>query len=218
MSPLVCDGRAPARRIQPEDPAHRDGWLCPVAAVRDVVARGAPRRRRARLQPFRPATSRRAPLSPRRADGQRPLRHRPLPACGAAARAGLPQSSRHRRRRVGDPGGRRRHGDDRRPPTGLGAHPVEPPEIVCRLVRAVLLRRACGCVAGLVVPAERDAGPGAVVLGRGTVRRGARRRVRRDDPRQARRQSLGSGLGRGGALGAVARSEGSRRTGDRGWR
>ena len=37
----------------------------------------------------------------------------------------------------------------------------------------------------LVVQAECDAGSGAVVLDRGALRRGARRRVRRDDPRQA---------------------------------
>ena len=75
---------------------------------------------------------------------RRRFRHRPLPDLGAAARAALPESPRHRRRGVGDPGRRRRDGDDRRPASRLGRNPVEPREVVRRHARALPLRRPGG--------------------------------------------------------------------------
>ena len=110
---LVTDGRAPARRIRPADRPHRDGRLR-AARLRycSVVAGGAAGGRGARLQPVQSCRESPAQLyRPGERAARRPLRHRPLPAVGAAARLALPRPPRHRRRRVGHPGARRRHGD-----------------------------------------------------------------------------------------------------------
>ena len=116
---------------------------------------------------------------------------------------------------LGNPGCRRRDGDHHWPQAGLASNPLERREVFCRLARPPPLRRTRRCAARVVVPAECNAGARLVVFGCGAFRRGARGRVCRDDPRQAGRQCLGSGVGRSHAVGAVAGSCGPRRTGAR---
>ena len=94
------DGRAPARRARPQAPAYRDGRLRAGAALRLVVAGGAHRRHRDRLQPVSSRASPDTSTARAKAPATR-FRHRALPHLGADAGAGLSAAPRYRRSRVG---------------------------------------------------------------------------------------------------------------------
>ena len=83
---------------------------------------------------------------------------------------------------------------------------MEPGEVARRHARALRLRRRRGCSRRVVVPAERRAAARCVVLDRRAASGRPRRRFRRNHSHQARRQHLGSRLGRSRALGAVTRA------------
>src|SRR4029079_7119565 len=143
---------------------------------------------------------------PSRRPGTRAARHPLLPARGAAAPRRVSDTARHRGVGVGHSRGRRRHRDaggtgDRR--THVAVEPREDPDRQRRgrPPRRRPPRRARGVVAYSGGPASGT----RVHPARADCRRHPRR-ARRDDSGTARRQPVGGGDRRGGAVGFFART------------
>ena len=187
--------------------AHRDRRARARAALPHVVAGGAPGRRRARLQPVRPARASpgncTAPASSPRSVRSGIVLY---PIVGAAARRCFPDRLDIAAAAWAHPGRRRRHGDARRPAHRAGAIPGTARSRSPARSRSSSAAALAGASLAWWCRPNVAPQPKLWFSIAGAARRGARRRARRNHAHQARRQHLGSGLGRGRAVGAVARS------------